>query len=251
MVTNLRLKCPQYASRRLSKGRCAQGTRESHRDTTIHGRLQMMQLVSSEIVMIGAFNPRIIEPEWLRRVGVVTGDSTECEISTQVRFPTLLTGQPHPLIFSLGGFEWMVGYERLIVRSQSDQSPGSALLSLLEALPHTPIDAVGNNFHFECAGASWHGFDIDLATQRIQSAIDGATKLTSLTLVRQLASDCQLKLDFEKHVVDEDFKVLLRSNFHRQVAGINEAKIAVDSFETDLSFIRHVVGALAAGELFR
>jgi hypothetical protein len=107
-----------------------------------------------QTVAIGPFNPHIIEPNWLDRVGI-------CEKDKFAGFhyiPSTWGGRD--TVFRFGRQEWQVDFTRLSVSSRSPSSideddTGKAVASILHKLPHTPVRAIGHNFHFTCKLDEW------------------------------------------------------------------------------------------------
>ena len=107
-----------------------------------------MTPVLSETVAVGAFNPRIITPSWLVKNGVVQEDKWLEDILDSM--PIEENG------FPLGGLGWDVDWDRLIVSAEaSERDCGEATAKVIELLRHTPVSAIGHNFHYTCPVSDW------------------------------------------------------------------------------------------------
>ncbi len=62
--------------------------------------------------------------------------------------------------FTIGALEWEVDYRRLMVSSPSiyikeKETCGDKAAKVMKLLCHTPVEAVGHNFHFSCDLKDW------------------------------------------------------------------------------------------------
>ncbi len=104
-----------------------------------------------EVVAIGSFNPAIITPDWLHEVGVCQPDDAVAEGYTD---------WADEATFVAGGLAWEVDYGRLAVSTNKPRGDcGEVVAKVLRELPHTPVEAVGHNFHFTCPRAEWTGVE--------------------------------------------------------------------------------------------
>jgi hypothetical protein len=101
----------------------------------------------TSVVVIGAWNPAIIQPDWLFRSKVVEVGSSEVTVEVNPR-----TRQYR---YSLGDFRWTVDDNRLEILSQRFEDCGVFAARVLALLPHTPVDAVGTNFVFKYPIQIW------------------------------------------------------------------------------------------------
>jgi hypothetical protein len=60
--------------------------------------------------------------------------------------------------FGIGAFEWIVDYRRITASSRRPKDNcGTKVAAVIRLLHHTPVEAVGHNFHFMCQWAEWRG----------------------------------------------------------------------------------------------
>ena len=106
-----------------------------------------LTLELAQTVAIGAFNPYVITPEWLARFGIHPKNE-------EVKVWLVALGEG--AAFELDGVQWQVDNRRLCVAS-SDRNIdcGQKVSQVLELLPHTPVQALGHNFHFSASKEEW------------------------------------------------------------------------------------------------
>ena len=96
---------------------------------------------NSSCVVIGTFNIYILQPKYLAEMGVI-------ERGHEVRLSADLS-QPG-IRFQIQTANWIVRPERLTVETDDrDFNCGETVASVLDALPWTPIKAVGINVSFQ------------------------------------------------------------------------------------------------------
>ncbi|WP_422932209.1 hypothetical protein [Singulisphaera sp. PoT] len=110
-----------------------------------------LTLELAQAVAIGAFNPYVVTPEWLVRFGVYPKKG-------QCRFRLVPLGNGTAFEFKHGSaqIDWQVDNQKLSVAS-ADRSIdcGMTVSKVLELLPHTPVQAIGHNFHFSATKEDW------------------------------------------------------------------------------------------------
>jgi hypothetical protein len=96
-----------------------------------------LELPRQNVTVVGAFNPAILQPTWIRR----WVPEAEQEIETL----TPVGGGP-PL-YRAGDLYWVVTTDRLVVHGAPGRI-GRFAASVLRTLAHTPLRAAGFNFSF-------------------------------------------------------------------------------------------------------
>lgn len=100
----------------------------------------------AQTVAIGAFNPYLISPDWLVKYGICPEGNVELRLAA-------LGGAAS---FRFGTVSWDVNNQRLIVSSsKASDDCGQIVSQVLRLLPHTPVRAVGHNFHFSASRHDW------------------------------------------------------------------------------------------------
>lgn len=107
--------------------------------------------LKTAVVMVGAFNPAIIQRQWLVAQSIVehaAAEVPEMEVS--------VTPQATRYRFRTGGLTWTVSSDRVILETeQSWQRIQASAIAMLQCLPHTPVAAIGMNFHKRVPSESW------------------------------------------------------------------------------------------------
>ena len=190
------------------------------------------------IVLVGGFNPHIIEPAWLMKEGVV--DEKREKFSLDWQFETM-TGAGFRSRFVLDGLQWEVGLERLKLASKGDPSPAPWIERLLEKLPHTPVRAVGHNFQFQCPRSEWSGFVPSLPEEESLPDILGKAAFNRFITRSNLPDGTQitLTLTFSEKIV------VIGANFHRGVKGIEMALEHIRNLEDDRNNMTEVVETIS------
>lgn len=193
-----------------------------------------MKLETANIVLLGGFNPHIIEPHWLNKVGVCSDENDRYETEVLVGTGPQLTR------FLAGGLWWEVSFEKLVVAVKagitSAGSPVASCRRLLQTLPHTPIRAMGTNFNFKFDKDAWDGPTPSIDEIEGLVASDGEIQ-SRTTVIRSLREDGARVL-FQLAVgVDS---VSFDANFHRSVEGISMAQERLNDFDGDREFVKNV-----------
>jgi hypothetical protein len=100
----------------------------------------------AQIVAIGPFNPHIVEPGWLCKQGI-------CDEAEFGGFDIIRNADDADEVFQFGKEEWLVNFSRLSISTDAFEAgvkAAEAIIKVLQKLPHTPVRAVGHNFHFSC-----------------------------------------------------------------------------------------------------
>ena len=191
--------------------------------------MEKLSLDLAQTVIIGRFNPYIVTPSWLVDQNVCAAGNGD--------FPSLEEQYDDSEAFNLGGYEWEVSFEKLAVSAAIvGRDCGSMAGRVLAELPHTPVDAVGNNFIFVCDAKIWG----ERPGPRLGAAGADPQPAESrwIGLYRH-PNDLSVEVDLT--VVPGQIAVL-RLNYDRRVTTEAEARVATDQFGSDY---------LKAGELIR
>src|SRR5262245_54428842 len=100
---------------------------------------QLIKLPAQNVTVVGAFNPAIFQPAWVR--ANLPGFDGQIDV--------FLTPPPHePPLLRSGTLCLLVSSERLVLYGEPNRI-GKVAGAILETLPHTPMRAAGLNFGFE------------------------------------------------------------------------------------------------------
>ena len=112
---------------------------------------QTVALDLAQIVVLGGFNPLIIRPDWLVEQEICREDDYR-----GYDFPD---GEAGEGVFVFADLQWEVDYDKVVLSRRDGDSGGLAepIKQILAKLPHTPVDAVGHNFHYSQPAEGWDG----------------------------------------------------------------------------------------------
>ena len=134
----------------------------------------------AQTVAIGAFNPYVITPGWLVKYGICTRDE-----EVNIRMVPLGEGAS----FDFGLVEWQVDGQKLGVSSASATIDCGGMVSqVLDLVPHTPVRAIGHNFHFTASRAEWGDRPRPNLGDRGLEDLDGAEQVRWSGIFRR--NDC-------------------------------------------------------------
>lgn len=207
-----------------------------------------MHLTDSNIVLLGGFNPNIIQPLWLSRYDVVREKGEE--FKTEIQFGP---ATPQVMTFQLDGFRWEVSLDRVLIGSGEARSPAEWLIRLLDLLPHTPIRAVGVNFRLRSERSDWPLEVPKLPNQESAASLIGEIAASTAVTRGRLEDHTQVNLTLNA-TSDE---VVLDANLHRgvkhskEVSAMDMAKQAMSEFDSDWQRVRLIVSAITGTEVSR
>lgn len=129
-----------------------------------------------------------------------------------------------PTKFKVGKVSWTTSLNRLEFTTDDETIDlGSIAQAAIDKLPHTPIAAVGNNYHVEAEDGIF-AVSIDGGLARM---LPEGTALSFVVRV-PLGDGGVARVE-----IDEDTPKLAKINFHRQVSGAGEAKAAAGKWRAD------------------
>lgn len=105
------------------------------------------------VVLVGAFNPAILSPQWVSVHGL--GRDPAHEFQVEMLAPIGGTGQASAR-FAFDGFCYSVGFKNFTLHADFNNVAQSTrgievAANILSRLPHTPINGLGVNFSFSVA----------------------------------------------------------------------------------------------------
>jgi len=206
-----------------------------------------VELVDSNIVLLGGFNPHIIEPTWLSRHDVVEENADE--FAREILFSP--GAQQQMMRFHLDGLRWEVALDRILIGSSEARSPAPWFVNLLQLLPHTPIRAVGINFKLQSERGEWPADVPSLPHQEAAGSLIGEV-ITSTAMTRgRLDDGTQVNLTLKATQTE----VVLDANFHRSIESIGDrtaadaAREKMSEFERDWARLRDIVLKMTGEEV--
>jgi hypothetical protein len=205
-----------------------------------------LTLELAQTVAIGAFNPYVITPDWLVRFGVYQRKG-DCS----VRLVPLGGGAAFDFDFESMQVQWQVDNQRLSVAS-SDRSVdcGVTVSDVLALLPHTPVQAIGHNFHFTASNEEWGRRPAPMLGHKKLEDFAGAEQVRWVGTFHRGETRVEMTLAYEADAV----AILL--NHHRTMnielarkadtaeKQIEEAKEAAKKFREDFEVSRELLRSL-------
>jgi len=200
-----------------------------------------ISLKSLDAVIVGRFNPHIITPPWLQKQKI-------CDSSVQVKMEMGFDMENRQGIvnFTIDDVRWHVTDRRLTLSCDSSEgNPAQLAASVLRVLLHTPVSAIGHNFHYRCDLAQWGGrlpqiggLDRDKLTEH------GTPILLSWSGVfEQAGVRCGINVQQHKKFVEVD------TNFHRDATSVEEVGRIADGFCDDMTLSGRLVGSVTGVEV--
>jgi hypothetical protein len=186
-----------------------------------------LRLEDAQTLAIGPFNPHIITPHWLV-TNNVCGDA-----EVEVLFAPMSQGAA----FNFKNVKWQVDARSLMV-SSGEQDCGDLVASVMQLLHHTPVRAVGNNFHYACGKDQWGQSPLPMLGTK------GRNELAVFGTVDQLRWAVVFFKDsvrIEVTVAQSEDGVAVLFNFHRETKNSQEAQAAAKCFDTDKKTTREML----------
>ncbi len=180
-------------------------------------------LESASTTAIGPFNPHIITPDWLVKNKVCDAGAARLRMVTLA--PNLAQAFEFPK-----GVRWDIDYRQLLINSRNENC-GELAAKVIDLLKHTPVRAVGHNFHYYFSQRPGPMFlpTFDPAHKQKINGLIGK--------VEQLRWTCVLNIKdavVEMTLADEPELSLALFNFHRETSGVaHQASIAARCFDQD------------------
>lgn len=171
------------------------------------------------LVIVGSWNPKIFNPQWISRSGL----TNEKEINVEIVF----NNSDLLVRFGFDNIFLTVSDKSLIINftSSEDQqmeSVADLVGKILTALPHTPLKAIGMNFLY-------HENDFDEKFTQIFKFYDNDTisddkyEIQKSELTRVLRKD-DIDINFTIVYDLADEKMVFNFNFHKDTDSAEDAK---------------------------
>ncbi|MBN2476069.1 MAG: hypothetical protein JXB62_15770 [Pirellulales bacterium] len=191
-------------------------------------------LQSFDVVVVGRFNPYIVTPQWLHKEGMCQSESAEVAIGWSPSGPSVFS-------FSLDDFRWQVSDSRLMVSANTaGLDPAERVARVVEKLPHTPVSALGHNFHYRSEIGKWEG-----GLPKI-GELDGQG-IEQFGKLRQLSWSCALELHdlvFNMTLERREGSIEINTNLHREVSEIEQVMEMAEGFGGDLALSHRLIQSI-------
>ncbi len=177
------------------------------------------------IVIVGGWNPAILQPSWLMRhvFDVPEGETEE----VQMAFSPVPGAPPR---FTVHELTFVASDDRLMLQINEPSDDNLNLmeskgLRIVEKLPHTPIRAIGQNFLFQIENPSAATLDVFDVRDNLYDRVE-YQELASTSIVSSLALDDSV-LNLTRTFLDGVVRVKL--NFHVETGSVADSKTALTS----------------------
>lgn len=195
---------------------------------------------SRDVVVLGRFNPHIINPAWLRKVKICESDN-----DVNIEFGFNMDERRGVFQFTIGDFRWQVTDTRLNIGSL-EGNPSEMAARVLEKLPHTPITAVGHNFAYR--SESTEGMRLPQIGD-----LDGPRLSQDHSLeVNRLSWACTVQLAnavLNMKVTKLTNSVEVTTNIHREASSVEEVTAISEGFEKDSELSKKMVGSITGADI--
>jgi hypothetical protein len=196
----------------------------------------------AQTVAIGAFNPYVITPGWLVKYGICARDE-----EVNVRMVPLGDGAS----FVFGLVEWQVDGQKLGVSSaNASVDCGAMVAQVLDLVPHTPVRAIGHNFHFTASKVQWADRPSPNLGNRGMENLEGAEQVRWSGIFRKNDARLEVTLAYEADLIAVFFNYHRNMDLERAIAAptppqqIAQAREAAGQFREDFDHSRALLGSL-------
>lgn len=197
------------------------------------------KLTESACVAKGTFNIYIFQPNWV-------GEVMECKLDEDVEFSADFDKPGFRISFASSSTSWTVRPDAVIISSNDGStSCGELIGKVLDHLPVTPMQAVGNNFAFKSDGNL-----ADLPSRSefawLKTEANGIeTKHRSLAFsVEREGAKFNAGMQ-----CDSNGEIVTHVNVHRDSLNAEAASTSAKMFDQDLNTARELIRELFGLEL--
>lgn len=182
----------------------------------------------TDTVVIGRFNPHIITPDWLRKVGISRPGE---DVSPNVQ----LSAKAIILRFDVGEYTWSVDAGRLVISTETSGNTAEKAAAVLNLLPHTPVTAVGSNFRYRCNVSEWRGRlpkldDVGMEGLADEGEVRELTWKASVKKANGVILNAQVSVEPAASLQPD---VVVSVNCHREVSEASEVASIAAQFSHD------------------
>lgn len=178
-----------------------------------------LSLETAQTIALGPFNPHIISPGWLFAEKICQDNEVE------LRFLPMSQG----MAFRIRDVDWQIDFHSLMVQSQKVNC-GELVAKVVEKLHHTPVHAVGNNFHYSGTVNEWNSRPLPMLGKKGWDSFGGIGTIDQL---RWTGTFVENSIRTEVTLGQTEAAIVVLFNFHRNTKGSESAVKAAQQFDDD------------------
>jgi len=180
------------------------------------------------IVVVGAWNPAILQPHWLAK--------EVYEIPEGQEFPATMafsTDPGAPPKCSIGGISYIASSDRLTVFVEGTEQAnleeaGQRTGSILRSLSHTPVSAMGQNFEFKIEAPSQDLLNVFEINDDLISRVPEAYALQGTSIQSTLRLESGI-LNLTRAFDVSNGVAYIKFNFHNDLGSAEDAATKLES----------------------
>jgi len=190
-----------------------------------------MDLKSNNVIVLGAWNPGIVQPAWLSERKVVEAKNAE-DLSVN----PLTKG----FFFKMDNVNWFIDEQRLQIWAPGTTDTGVFAARVLSLLSYTPVQAIGTNFHLETSAREWPATRLPRLGDWTLDGSPATLQFEQFTWVgkQKMGADTSCQISLTQGVEDA---LSLVVNLHRDVANATRAAQLAGAWREDWQSVREVI----------
>jgi hypothetical protein len=197
--------------------------------------------LNENAVVVGRFNPFIINPEWLVRQKICAAGEVRLQLDLKP------AEQQGTVKFIIDGFEWDVTPTRLRIESgRTGRNPSELAVKVLVELRHTPLTGIGHNFVFLGKQSAWR-------VGRPKLGDLDWSALQSIGKPTQVACNATITCDgftLTARMEDQGDEIQIHLNIHREIRSVEELQAAAERYAQDREYAFNCIRRLSNDSIF-
>ncbi|MBC8146610.1 MAG: hypothetical protein H8E98_01330 [Bacteroidetes bacterium] len=180
-----------------------------------------MELIKEQqaIVIIGGWNPSIFSPEWVSKY-LFDGEKLKVEFPLNTSLPPRISNEKMRLTVEANKFN-IIPIE---ISDENYQNMEDVIVKVIDYLPHTPVTALGVNFHFVDIENKVNTEILEILNSDVSDKVTGV--LDQTTIKRAIREDDYI-LNME--TIYHDSKTIINFNYHFNLNKISGIKEKIDN----------------------
>jgi len=190
-----------------------------------------MNLKSNNVIVLGAWNPAIVQPGWLAERKVIESGKAE-DFSAN----PLTKG----FFFKVEKVNWVIDEQRLQIWADGNTDTGVFAARVLNLLSHTPVQAIGTNFIFQTAVGDWPATKLPGLGDWTLETIPAELQFEQFTWsgTRKMGADTACQINVTQGAENA---LSLHVNLHRNVVDASRAAQLAGAWRQDWQAVREII----------